>query len=83
MGLKITSKNKKNIDKFVNSLTLFGHGYSWGGYESLALHQEIKEQGKRKYLNLNKNEYIVRLHVGLEDINDLLKDISNSLKYLK
>lgn len=83
MGLKITAKNKKNIDKFVNSLTLFGHGYSWGGYESLALHQEIKEQGKRKYLNLNKNEYIVRLHVGLEDINDLLKDISNSLKYLK
>ena len=83
MGLKITAKNKKNIDKFVNSLNLFGHGYSWGGYESLALHQEIKEQGKRKYLNLNKNEYIVRLHVGLEDINDLLKDISNSLKYLK
>ena len=83
MGLKITAKNKKNIDKFVNSLTLFGHGYSWGGYESLALHQEIKEQGKRKYLNLNKNEYIVRLHVGLEDINDLLKDISNSLKYIK
>ncbi len=83
MGLKITAKNKKNIDKFVNSLTLFGHGYSWGGYESLALHQEIKEQGKRKYINLNKNEYIVRLHVGLEDINDLLKDISNSLKYLK
>ena len=83
MGLKITAKKKKNIDKFVNSLTLFGHGYSWGGYESLALHQEIKEQGKRKYLNLNKNEYIVRLHVGLEDINDLLKDISNSLKYLK
>ena len=52
MGLKIKVKNKKSVDRFVNSLKLFGHGYSWGGYESLALHQEIKEQGNRKYLNL-------------------------------
>ena len=83
MGLKIKVKNKKSVDRFVNSLKLFGHGYSWGGYESLALHQEIKEQGNRKYLNLDKNEYIVRLHVGLEDPKDLIKDISNSLKFLK
>ena len=83
MGLKITVKNKKSVDKFVNSLNLFGHGYSWGGYESLALHQEIKEQGKRQYLNLNKNEYIVRLHVGLEDPKDLINDLKKSLKFLK
>ena len=83
MGLKIKVKNKKSVDRFVNSLKLFGHGYSWGGYESLALHQEIKEQGNRKYLNLDKNEYIVRLHVGLEDPKDLIKDISNSLKFLR
>ena len=83
MGLKIKVKNKKSVDRFVNSLKLFGHGYSWGGYESLALHQEIKEQGNRKYLNLDKNEYIVRLHVGLEDPKDLIKDISSYLKFLK
>ena len=83
MGLKIKVKNKKSVDKFVNSLNLFGHGYSWGGYESLALHQEIKEQGKRQYLNLNKNEYIVRLHVGLEDPKDLINDLKKSLKFLK
>ena len=83
MGLKITVKNKKSVDKFVNSLNLFGHGYSWGGFESLALHQEIKEQGKRHYLNLNKNEYIVRLHLGLEDPKDLINDIKKSLKFLK
>ncbi len=83
MGLKIKVKNKKSVDRFVNSLKLFGHGYSWGGYESLALHQEINEQGNRKYLNLDKNEYIVRLHVGLEDPKDLITDISNSLKFLK
>ena len=83
MGLKIKVKNKKSVDRFVNSLKLFSHGYSWGGFESLALHQEIKEQGNRKYLNLDKNEYIVRLHVGLEDPKDLIKDISNSLKFLR
>ena len=83
MGLKIKVKNKKSVDKFVNSLNLFGHGYSWGGYESLALHQELKEQGNRKYLTLNKNEYIVRLHIGLEDSKDLIKDINKSLRFLK
>ena len=83
MGIKIKSKNKQSVDRFVNSLKLFGHGYSWGGFESLALHQEIKEQGQRKYLNLKKNEYLVRLHIGLEDIKDLIKDINKSLKYIK
>ena len=83
MGMKVKSKDKKSIDKFVNSLSLFGHGYSWGGFESLALHQEIKEQGNRKFLNLKKNEFIVRLHIGLEDPKDLIKDIGKSLKYIK
>ena len=83
MGIKITAKNKKTVDKFVNSLKLFGHGYSWGGYESLALHQEIKEQGKRKFLKLKKNEHIVRLHIGLEDSNDLIQDLRKSLKFIK
>ena len=83
MGLKIKVKNKKSVDKFVNSLKLFGHGYSWGGYESLALHQELKEQGNRKYLTLNKNEYIVRLHIGLEDPKDLINDLKKGLKKIK
>ena len=83
MGIKITAKIKKSVDKFVNSLKLFGHGYSWGGYESLALHQEIKEQGKRKFLKLKKNEHIVRLHIGLEDPKDLIQDLRRSIKFIK
>ena len=83
MGLKIKSKNTKSIDKFVNSLKLFGYGYSWGGFESLALHQQSKEQGKRKFHNLNQNEHLVRLHIGLEDPKDLIKDLKNSLKFIK
>jgi len=83
MGLRIKSKNEKSVVKFVNNLKLFGHGYSWGGFESLALHQNIREQGSRIYLKLAKNEHLVRLHIGLEDPSDLIADIKQSLKHLK
>ena len=83
MGLKIRSKNKNSVIKFVNSLKLFGYGYSWGGFESLALHQDIREQGNRKYLNLTKDEHLVRLHIGLEDPKDLIDDLKKSLKFIK
>jgi len=83
MGLRIKSKNKNSVIKFVNSLKLFGYGYSWGGFESLALHQELREQGNRKYLNLAKDEHLVRLHIGLEDPKDLIEDLRKSLKHIK
>jgi len=83
MGLKIKAKSEKAVVKFVNNLKLFGHGYSWGGFESLALHQNVREQGNRSYLKLAKNEHIVRLHIGLEDPSDLIADIKQSLKHLK
>tara|TARA_Y100001980_G_C14517822_1_gene293155 strand:+ start:61 stop:1236 length:1176 start_codon:yes stop_codon:yes gene_type:complete len=83
MGLKIKTKNKNSVIKFVNSLKLFGYGYSWGGFESLALHQSVSERGNRAYLDLDKNERMVRLHIGLEDPNDLIKDLKNSLKFVK
>ena len=38
-GSKVKSKNKKTVKNFTNSLKLFGYGYSWGGFESLALYQ--------------------------------------------
>ena len=81
--LKIKSKNINSVRKFVNSLKLFGYGYSWGGFESLALHQEFREMGKRKYLHLAKDEHLVRLHIGLEDPSDLIADIKQALKHLK
>ena len=83
MGLRIKAKSEKSVTKFVNNLKLFGHGYSWGGFESLALHQNLREQGDREYLKLKKNEHLVRLHIGLEDPSDLIADIKQSLKHLK
>jgi len=83
LGLKIKSKNKRSIIKFINSLKFFGYGYSWGGFESLALYQDVREQGNRKFLNLKKNEHLVRIHIGLEDPKDLIQDLKRSLKFIK
>tara|TARA_Y100000758_G_scaffold286817_1_gene237813 strand:- start:188 stop:1363 length:1176 start_codon:yes stop_codon:yes gene_type:complete len=83
MGLKIKSKNKKSVLKFVNSLKLFGYGYSWGGFESLALQQEFRELGNRNYLVLAKDEHLVRLHIGLEDPRDLIEDLRKAIKFIK
>ncbi len=83
MGLKIKAKSAISVRRFVNSLKLFGYGYSWGGFESLALHQENREIGKRKYMNLAKDEHFVRLHIGLEDPSDLIADIKQALRHLK
>ena len=83
MGIKIKTKNKKSVIKFVNSLKLFGYGYSWGGFESLALHQGKSERGNRKFLNLDNDERLVRLHIGLEDPKDLIEDLKKSLKFIK
>ena len=83
MGLKIKSKNKNSVIKFVNSLKLFGYGYSWGGFESLALYQDKREQGNRQYLKLANDEHLVRLHIGLEDPKDLINDLRKSLKFIR
>ena len=73
--------------RFVNSLQLFGIGYSWGGFESLALLQDLRDDTKytkiRKYFRFDKDEHIVRLHIGLEDPYDLIADLKKSLRYIK
>ena len=83
MGITIKAKSKKSVLKFVNSLKLFGYGYSWGGFESLALQQEFRELGNRNFLNLAKDEHLVRLHIGLEDPKDLIQDLKRSLRFIK
>jgi cystathionine beta-lyase len=59
---------------FVDSLELFGIGYSWGGYESLALPVD-------PYRTVTKPpaSNLVRLHVGLEDPDDLIDDLARGL----
>ena len=79
----IKSKSKNSVYKFVNTLELFGIGYSWGGFESLAVYTDPVELGTRRYFKMDKNEHLVRLHIGLEDPKDLITDLKSSLKYIK
>ena len=83
LSLIIKSKSKNSVYKFVNNLELFGIGYSWGGFESLAVYTDPVELGTRRYFKLEKNEHLVRLHIGLEDPKDLINDLKRSLKFIK
>jgi cystathionine beta-lyase len=64
-------------DTFVDALELFGIGYSWGGYESLVLpvdpYRTVTEPPARN---------LVRLHIGLEDADDLIADLAAAFDQL-
>ena len=85
LSLVVKSKKKSSVIKFVNSLELFGIGYSWGGFESLAILQDLRaskdeySQGRR-FFRFKKDEHIVRLHIGLENPKDLIADLKKSMK---
>lgn len=61
---------------FFNSLKLFGIGLSWGGYESLALPMDAPKRAVTTWTNPGQ---LVRVHVGLEDYNDLEADMAQAL----
>ena len=83
----VKAKSKNSVFKFVNKLELFGIGYSWGGFESLVLLQDLRDDTKytktRRYFRFAKDEHIVRLHIGLEDPKDLIEDLKKCLKHIK
>jgi len=61
--------------QLIDSLELFGIGYSWGGYESLA----VPVYPPRSATKTEREGPIVRLHIGLEDPNDLIADLERAL----
>jgi len=73
---------KANIEgaaRFLNALQIFGRGYSWGGYESLAVIVDLAD----RTINKNANDGIlIRLQIGLEDIQDLKEDIENAFNMI-
>ena len=81
LSIVIKAKSKSSVFKFLNKLELFGIGYSWGGFESLAIYHDISKI--RNFYKFEKGEHLVRIHVGLEAPQDLIADLKNSLKYIK
>lgn len=57
---------------FLNALKLFGLGYSWGGYESLAVPVGLKD---RVICKGPTEGPVIRLQIGLEDVKDIIADL--------
>jgi cystathionine beta-lyase len=62
--------------RFIDSLELFGIGYSWGGYESLAVPADPAPI--RSATSWQADGPLVRLHIGLEDPDDLILDLARA-----
>jgi cystathionine beta-lyase len=70
--------SEQRIDGFIDSLKLFGIGYSWGGSASLAV--PYRMQGMRR--DWPHRGQLVRFYIGLEDPADLTADIGQALDML-
>jgi cysteine-S-conjugate beta-lyase len=62
----------------IDGLEHFGIGYSWGGYESLAL--PVDPQRHRSATNWQAEGPVVRLQIGLEDPDNLIDDLAAGLQ---
>ena len=61
----------------IDGLALFGIGYSWGGFESLAL--PVDPAPLRTATRWQAEGPLVRLHIGLEDVDELIADLAAGL----
>ncbi|MCJ8518323.1 cystathionine beta-lyase [Pseudorhizobium tarimense] len=66
------SQFKAKAHALLDTLTLFGLGYSWGGYESLAVPVNLLD---RRIRRAPTDGPVIRLQIGLEDVADLKKDL--------
>lgn len=63
--------------RLIDGLRHFGIGFSWGGYESLAL--PIDPAGIRTATKWQAEGPAIRLQIGLEDPEDLIADLAEGL----
>lgn len=68
------------VDAFLDSLHLFGLGFSWGGFESLAI--SCDPQLRSRKTPADYGGPLVRLHIGLENPDDLIADLRRGLDAL-
>ena len=74
----LKEQSKSKVYKMIDKLKLFKLGFSWGGYESLIL--PVFPKGERKIAKWNERGILLRIHVGLENVNDLIIDLKNAFK---
>jgi len=72
-SIVLKPKPQAAVDAMLDTLTLFGMGYSWGGFESLAIPFDCT--GYRTATKWAPEGPALRLHIGLENVDDLKADM--------
>ena len=73
-GIVLKSQSHDALAAMLDGMELFGMGYSWGGFESLIL--PFDPSSYRSVTSWQEDGPGLRLHVGLEDIDDLKADLA-------
>ncbi len=71
---------KEAVRRMLNALRLFGMGYSWGGFESLIVPYDCA--AARTATAWRSEGPALRLHIGLEDVEDLKRDLERGFAAL-
>jgi cystathionine beta-lyase len=71
---------KPKAHAFLDALQIFGLGWSWGGFESLAVHVGLND---RRVAKAPTEGPVIRLQIGLEDIDDIKADIERGFAAAK
>jgi cystathionine beta-lyase len=77
-GVVLKDAPHRQFAAFMDSLKLFGMGFSWGGYESLIVPAKIS----RTVTPFETQGRVIRIHAGLEDPGDLIADLEQALAKL-
>jgi cystathionine beta-lyase len=78
-GIELAQCPRERVAAFIEGLELFAIGYSWGGFESLAIPANLR--GARSVRPWTGGP-LVRLNIGLEDPADLIADLAQGLERL-
>lgn len=70
-----------DMERFIDALDLFGIGASWGGFESLAVPVQLRNA--RSLPGMPVRGAMLRLHIGLEDPDDLIADLEQAFEQLR
>ncbi|UWZ92395.1 cystathionine beta-lyase [[Pasteurella] aerogenes] len=77
---KLTSQQ---LSDFMDHFELFSMAYSWGGFESLILYNQPEEIARiRPAIERSLTGTLIRVHIGFEDVNELIADLRKGLDRL-
>ncbi len=75
-SIVLSGGGEREAHAFLDALEIFGLGYSWGGYESLAVHVFL---GDRTVAKVDYQGPVSRLQIGLENPEDIKADLARGL----